>query len=700
MREGEVCDTWTDVGHDVHAVYEQGQMKFRMKIHLPGNSEPIFREFSPPNKMLQGACNNYVKLLALGFKYGGTYFKRELHWQATKMLHEVKMQKYLLYKTSHEYIRAQNEKEVNTKVKTTDANWKASVSKRDSAWKAMFLYKYLSWRILSLLYCLLPAAIPIFIPPAKFLKVPLSPAIRDCNDDCAFMWPLNGDCPICLLYGPAPVDIILEAVFLILYLMGPPKDKLCADPADVSPACKGLDFWNKGMPRNDKAADTEPDENTSAKGADHDGDGDGSKGDGDGGDASSDKAPAEPGAKAEKEPAGGGGGGGGDGDGGGDAKAGGGGDAKADGDGGGGDGDGGGELGGAFQRTLRATTANSAVSGLGSGQRTQRLNRQRYGSAPHSAAKPVASVRSVAPKHHLIRKAVLIQAGSTETTNSKNSLGESVGASAKVQKELHMKRWQQMSPEEQKQEMKHERSQKLKRKVPTAEQKHKTWLDKFEAASPEQRLAQISQERTGKEQLKLMTLSEQQQFKKEKQDKKLSNMSPKKRERYKRINEQRIKIDRLFAPARANAERPEVSPNLSPNLPKAFREQLDSPYNPYANPFIEHYGPLPKGWHSGQTVEGLNYYWHDSGAKQLSLPAAPYLSKIVKTKISPEQIKWGVERILAINGWGKKWGAEGDPSAEILKLVQPIQASGGAATSNTDPRPTAPTEFNQYGTLD
>merc|ERR1712046_571156 len=138
-----------------------------MKVHLPGNPKGVWKFFSPPNNALQGACNNYVKLLALAVQYGSNDFKREMRFQAKKAKHRIKLEKYKLYVKSHEFIRSQNEKEVNSKVKTSDKRWKSVISSRDASWNEMMIFKYISWRILSIIVCYLPAAIPLFIPPAK-----------------------------------------------------------------------------------------------------------------------------------------------------------------------------------------------------------------------------------------------------------------------------------------------------------------------------------------------------------------------------------------------------------------------------------------------------------------------------------------------------------------------------------------------------
>jgi len=86
-REELVCCFWAQIqGVQVHIKYCYGETQFRLKVHLPGNDKALWREFSPPNKMLQNSCNNYIRILALAFRFGGNDFKRELRYQAKKAL--------------------------------------------------------------------------------------------------------------------------------------------------------------------------------------------------------------------------------------------------------------------------------------------------------------------------------------------------------------------------------------------------------------------------------------------------------------------------------------------------------------------------------------------------------------------------------------------------------------------------------------
>jgi len=212
----EVCCKWVPLTkRDVHIKYCSGETQFRLKIHLPGNTKPVWREFSPPNKALMGSCNNYVRILALAFRYGGNDFKRELRHQAKLMAYQLKMKKWALYKKSKAFVTSANTNEVRAKVGKLDSHWEKAMSAHTNAWSQGLKYRSAAWRKWSMIFCLLPAAFPMFtLFPVKF---PL-PMLRFSTCDCCWAWPLNGDCPICLVYGPSIKDTIMEAINLAKYM--------------------------------------------------------------------------------------------------------------------------------------------------------------------------------------------------------------------------------------------------------------------------------------------------------------------------------------------------------------------------------------------------------------------------------------------------------------------------------------------------
>jgi len=62
------------------------------------------------------------------------------------------------------------------------------------------------------------------------------------------MWPINGDCPVCAIYGPSAWDLVFEAATLAAYkLMGDPKDSGC-DGEDEGIGCVGDGEYTQWTP--------------------------------------------------------------------------------------------------------------------------------------------------------------------------------------------------------------------------------------------------------------------------------------------------------------------------------------------------------------------------------------------------------------------------------------------------------------------
>jgi len=148
-----------------------------------------------------------------------------------------------MYKASHDFVQKANVKEVNAKVKDVDQRWQNALIKRDHAWEYAATYRWNAWKRFSRLYCLIPAAFPLFVPPF----IPPMPIYlfitRISNDDCCWMWPVNGDCPICLIYGPGflgYINMAFEAVQLAIFVLfgDSPMDRGC-NPEEGPEACVG-----------------------------------------------------------------------------------------------------------------------------------------------------------------------------------------------------------------------------------------------------------------------------------------------------------------------------------------------------------------------------------------------------------------------------------------------------------------------------
>ena len=167
-----ICCKWYPIlNANVHIKYCDGEVQLRVKLHLPGNTAGAWREFSPPNHALMGSCNNLVRILALGFKYGGADFKRELRYQAKKMAAHVKKEKYDIYKKSHQHVKQENVKEVNKKVHLMDSRWKEVMAARDAQWTEGLTYRQQAWKSLAFKFCLIPAAFPMWVFMTPFFRM-------------------------------------------------------------------------------------------------------------------------------------------------------------------------------------------------------------------------------------------------------------------------------------------------------------------------------------------------------------------------------------------------------------------------------------------------------------------------------------------------------------------------------------------------
>jgi len=590
----EICCQWYKIkATDVHIKYCNGEVSFRLKIHLPGNPKPVWREFTPPNKALMGSCNNYVRILALGFKYGGNAFKRELRFQAKRMKYVMRNKKYNLYKASHDYVRNMNTREVNQKVTTLDDEWRHRLVARDAQWESVGTYRYKAWQKYSKLLCYLPAAFPLFIPLfGPFIRIPLF-VTRFCNDDCCWMWPLNGDCPICLLYGPDPGQMVMEAINFAIYLMYRDGYDTGCPPIEGWANCVGDGEITQGTDEDVEeypADDTPPDE------AD-----DGFKFD-------DPKAPEEwvngvpaeenldklsaPGGNAPKK---------------GPAKG-----ASSDSAEGYGDvkGDGDGDEGGDGEEhktrdvqqqqlvdlgetisieptrhsaSVRTTNHSSmkfkaslAIRGLRSGspltKRVPPEHVQQPPTTPLRNARVPKAIRS-SPQWHMENVPWIVNRAVARENNKVDSwLGEVV----KVQRE-HLRRQERMR--------------------------------EWENMTPEQR--KIAWHKL---------------------------MSPARLETERKAKENGHKVEAMFS-----------STGVKPHYTKVH-VQMNT------HPFIRQHGPLPAGWHYGTTSKGVTYYWNDSGAKQLHLPVAPFIANFYKeANLKPDDlqaaIRKGLDDHLDLNGW-------------------------------------------------
>jgi len=562
-KEELVCCMWTQIhGVDVHIKYCYGEVQFRMKIHLPGNPKPVWREFSPPNKALQGSCNSYVRLLALAFKYGGGEFKRELRYQAKKAIYELKKAKFEIYKQSHDFVRKANANEIRHKVKKQDDDWKHALAARDNQWLDQGKWRYDSWQKMSTIYCALPAAIPMFFFPIPsfpyllaipgFLPIPLTIAIRSLNDDCCWMWPLNGDCPVCLIYGPNLLTLIFEGINLAIYMvMGGSKEQGCPPiegwancvgdgeitqvtdeaiedtyPSDIPPdqSDDGLNFDSEGVEPGYEPADTPAEENIHSAGSIPE--------------ASEVKVD---GVKAKGE-------------------------AVVEGYGDGGDGDeenirlGESDAGNWMSSTIRKTNLAALKSKT---QKTVKGNKAR-GSHRYTETFTDSVVQKRHSSHHQIPGH-----RSTPGWHAKNA-GWIIESTVKGRRADKVDRWlHDISAAELEHEVSEARRAELQNMTPEKRKEavRKAWL----AIPARQR------------KLKLQTIERQK------------------------------KIEEHFVAHNTDQRHTKVHSVLG------------------INPFSRLHGPLPMGWHVGESVAGMRYYWNDSGAKQLSLPTAPYLHRLMSS---------------------------------------------------------------------
>jgi hypothetical protein len=83
------------------------------------------------------------------------------------------------------------------------------------------------------------------------------------------------------------------------------------------------------------------------------------------------------------------------------------------------------------------------------------------------------------------------------------------------------------------------------------------------------------------------------------------------------------------------------------------------------SPFSITQGPLPGGWHAGRKG-ALAYYWNDSGAKQLHMPSAPYLSAIHTQTNGFDDVR--MEKAI---------GGSLDRGADLMDQVNSVHNEGG-----------------------
>lgn len=99
-----------------------------MKIIIPVT-------FHPPVTALMGACNSYVRMLALGLKYSGPAFRLELKRASKEQLLDWTKKQQKAADFVRKFLFRKNEKEVKAKVKNRQIQWLLLRASRDEKWQ-------------------------------------------------------------------------------------------------------------------------------------------------------------------------------------------------------------------------------------------------------------------------------------------------------------------------------------------------------------------------------------------------------------------------------------------------------------------------------------------------------------------------------------------------------------------------------------
>lgn len=90
--------------------------------------------FHPPVTALMGACNSYVRMLAMGLKYGGIVFRQELKKAAKAQLDDWTLKAEQAAETARTIVYQDNEKEVKNKMTNRQLQWLLLKHDREANW--------------------------------------------------------------------------------------------------------------------------------------------------------------------------------------------------------------------------------------------------------------------------------------------------------------------------------------------------------------------------------------------------------------------------------------------------------------------------------------------------------------------------------------------------------------------------------------
>jgi len=90
--------------------------------------------FHPPARSLMGVCNSYVRMLAMGMKYGGIVFRQELKKAAAAQLADWTLKAEMAAKEARRIVIKDNEKEVKNKMTNRQLQWMLLKNDREANW--------------------------------------------------------------------------------------------------------------------------------------------------------------------------------------------------------------------------------------------------------------------------------------------------------------------------------------------------------------------------------------------------------------------------------------------------------------------------------------------------------------------------------------------------------------------------------------
>jgi len=136
------CDKWKEFWQGLMRIKycdagdgSEPKVTVQIRVRLVPMKGMIPVTFYPPARALMGSCNSYVKMLALGLKYGGIPFRLELKRAAKAQLEDWTLKARVAAQHAKIALYQNNEKEVKNKMKNRQIQWIMAKSHREEQWR-------------------------------------------------------------------------------------------------------------------------------------------------------------------------------------------------------------------------------------------------------------------------------------------------------------------------------------------------------------------------------------------------------------------------------------------------------------------------------------------------------------------------------------------------------------------------------------